>query len=44
MDNRPHKTLLDIYLLEELSKELMLSGPDDTKTKILSKEGLKRIL
>ena len=44
VDNRLHKALLGIYLLEELGKELTLSGTDATKTRVISKGGLKKIL
>ena len=43
VDNRPYKAPLGIYLLEELGKELILSGTDITKAKVISKEGLKGI-
>ena len=43
MDNRPHKAPPGIYLLEELGKELMPSGTDTTRTKVISKKGLKEI-
>ena len=44
MDNRPYKALLGIYLLEELGKELILSRLDTTRTRVISKGGLKGIL
>ena len=44
MDNRPHEAPLGIYLLEKLGKELMLSGINITRTKVISKGGLKGIL
>ena len=43
MDNRPHEALLGIYSLEELGKELTLSGINTTKTRAMSKRGLKGI-
>ena len=44
MDNRPYKALLGIYPLEELGKELTLSGLEVTRTRVISKGGLKGIL
>ena len=44
VDNRLYKALLGIYLLKELGKEPILNGLDSTKTKVISKEGLKEIL
>ena len=43
VDNRPHEAPPGIYLLEELGKELILSGTDTTRTKVTSKGGLKEI-
>ena len=43
MDNRPYKAPLGIYLLEELGKELMLSGIDTTRTRVTSKRDFKGI-
>ena len=44
VDNRPYKAPPGIYLLEELGKELTLSRLDITRTRAISKEGLKEIL
>ena len=44
MDNRPNKAPLGIYLLEEPGKELTPSGLDITRTRVISKGGLKGIL
>ena len=44
VDNRPYKAPPGIYLLEELGKELILSGLKVTRTKVISKGGLKGIL
>ena len=44
VDNRPYKAPLGIHLLEELGKELTLSRPDITRTRVISKGGLKGIL
>ena len=44
MDNRPYEAPLGIYTLEELGKELTLSGLDATRTRVISKGGLKGIL
>ena len=43
VDNRPYKALLGIYSLKELGKELMLSGTDTAKTRVINKEDLKGI-
>ena len=43
VDNRPHEVPPGIYLLKELGKELTLSGTDITRTRVISKEGLKGI-
>ena len=44
VDNRPYEALLGIYLLEEPGKELILSGLEVTRTRVISKGGLKGIL
>ena len=44
VDNRPYKAPLGIYLLKELGKELTLSRLDATRTRVISKGGLKGIL
>jgi hypothetical protein len=44
VDNRPYKAPPGIYILEELGKELTLSGLDTTRTRVISKGGLKGIL
>ena len=44
VDNRPYKTLLGIYLLKELGKELTLSRTNTTKARVINKGGLKGIL
>ena len=44
MDNRPYEASPYIYLLEELGKELILSGIDTTRARVTSKGGLKGIL
>ena len=43
VDNRPYKTPLGIYLLEEPGKELILNRTDTAKAKVISKGGLKEI-
>ena len=43
VDNRPHEAPPGIYSLEELGKELTLSGTDATRTRVISKKGLKGI-
>ena len=43
VDNRPYKALLDIYPLKGLGKEPTPSRPDSTKTRVISKGGLKGI-
>ena len=43
VDNRPHEALPGIYSLEELGKKLILSRTDTTKTRVISKGGLKEI-
>ena len=43
MNNRPYKASPGIYSLEEPGKELILSGIDTSKARVISKGGLKRI-
>ena len=44
VDDRPYKAVLGIYLLEKPGKEPILSGLDVTRTRAISKGGLKEIL
>ena len=44
VDNRPYKAPPGIYLLEKPGKELTLSRLDITRTRAISKKGLKGIL
>ena len=43
VNNRLYKAPPGIYLLKELGKKPMLSKTDTTKTKVISKGGLKGI-
>ena len=42
VNNRPYKAPLGIYSLKKPGKEPMLNRPDSTKTKAISKRGLKK--